>query len=97
MLVTRISASLTRFIAPPGKPGFGILASQSGGPQDRDFALKWLTSHHTLSSPSTSAIALHFVAFFPVYGIRFSTYPVADSARMNKFIPQSLRAVEQNA
>ena len=42
MLVTRNSVSLTRFIAPPGKPVFGILASQRGGPLDRDLALKWL-------------------------------------------------------
>ena len=42
MLVTRISVSLTRFIAPPGKPVFGILASQRGGPLDRDLAVKWL-------------------------------------------------------
>ena len=42
MLVTRISVSLTRFIAPPGKPGFGILASQRGSPLDRDLTLKWL-------------------------------------------------------
>ena len=40
MLVTRNSVSLTRFIAPPGKPVFGILASQRGGPLDRDLALK---------------------------------------------------------
>ena len=45
MLVTRNSVSLTRFIAPPGKPVFGILASQRGGPLDRDLALKWLKYH----------------------------------------------------
>ena len=53
MLVTRISVSLTRYIAPTGKPVFGILASQRGGPLDRDLALKWLsfaqwaTSHNS--------------------------------------------------
>ena len=43
MLVTRISWSLTRFIAPPGKLVFGILVSQRGGPLDRDLALKLLS------------------------------------------------------
>ena len=72
MLVTRNSVSLTRFIAPPGKPVFGILASQRGGPLDRDLALKWLTmlySGHIRSYTFNQSRPQKKIHFFKIQGL----------------------------